>query len=168
LLITVSPFQANVGERFTFTVEVTNIGSAPANDAVLTDSFPDYIDVESVTTSKGTPPNRSPHSLSVNIGTVIPGEKITITIVVRANNRKLTTETVQNTVYLYYDSNGIRTAFANYRIVVTTLPGTGELPLNWQDESRDTMLIVQVLLIGGLGLILSGLGLGMEGGSNKY
>jgi LPXTG-site transpeptidase (sortase) family protein len=158
LSMVVSPFQANVGGSFTFTIKVTNIGTTSANDAVLTDSFPDYIDVISVTTTKGTQ-NRSIHSASVNIGTVSPGEEITITIVVRANSRKLTTETVTNTVTLYYDSSGIRTASTSYRIVVTTLPGTGELPLDWQDASNEPLLIIQVLLMLGLGIILTGLGI---------
>lgn len=158
LSMTVSPFQANIGQNFTFTVDVTNIGTAPANDAILTDSFPDYIDVISVTTSKGTA-SKSIHSASVNIGTVIPGEKITVTIIVRANNRKLTSETVTNTVTLYYDTSGIRTASASYRIIVTTLPGTGDLPLDWEDTSAEPLLFIQVLLMIVLGVILTGLGI---------
>lgn len=160
LSITVSPFQANVGGRFTFTIKVTNIGTALANNVILTDPFPDFINVESVSTTKGIP-SRAIHSASVIIGTVSPGEEITITIIVRANNRKLTTETVTNTITLQYDSSGIRTASVSYRIIVTTLPGTGDLPLDWQNTSKDWVLVIQGALIGGLGLVLCGLGIWM-------
>lgn len=136
MTISVNPLQAKINESFAFTVKITNQGYAPADNSVLSDSFPSYIDVISVTTSKGTV-SRSTHSLIVNIGTINPDVTVTITINARVNSSLTRTETVSNVVTLSYNIGFEKTASVSYKAVLTsTLPGTGQLPLRTQAPSN--------------------------------
>jgi LPXTG-site transpeptidase (sortase) family protein len=156
--VKVSPYQAKVNENFIFTIEVTNNGTGPAVASIVSDSFPSFIDVKTVTTTKGTP-TKSRHSLTVSIGTILPGEKITIKVDVRVNSSATQTEIVTNIVTLTYDGGNTKTASVRYKVIVTTLPGTGELPLDWQDTTSDWFGFVQLGLLAALGLVLLMLGL---------
>ncbi|MBN2147057.1 MAG: sortase [Anaerolineales bacterium] len=154
----VTPTEAKVGQKFTFTIEVENKGSGPTDDAVIADSFPTYIDVETVTTTKGSA-QKSAHSFTVSLGPVIGNEKITITVVVKVNGNATKTETLPNVVTLTY-GNQTKTASVNYKVVVTGLPGTGELPLNWRESSapeRSGLLGVMLMGLMGLLLLLAGI-----------
>lgn len=159
LTVKVTPTQANIGGSFTFTIKVVNTGTGPTTDAVIADSFPSYIDVTSVTTSKGSV-QKSAHSFTVTLGPVLGGEEITITVVAKVNNSASKTETISNVVTLSYGTT-TKTASVNYKILITGLPGTGELPLDWRERSippppGPSLLTVSLLgLLGGL-LVLSG------------
>lgn len=60
----------------------------------------------------------------------MPNETVTIVIEVKVNSSVTKTETLTNTVTLTYENNKSRTASTYYKVIVTsTLPGTGELPL---------------------------------------
>lgn len=157
--VKVTPTEARIGQSFTFSIEVINSGNGPSADAVVADSFPAYIDVDTVTTSKGTV-QKSAHSFTVALGPIIGGEKITITAVVKVNSSATKTETLSNVVTLTY--GGVtKTASVSYKVVVTGLPGTGELPLDWRERLRparadsDQMAVTLLGLLGGL-LLLSG------------
>jgi len=150
LTITVAPSQAKVNESFTFTIKVGNTGTGPTNSNLLVDSFPTYIDVINVTSSKGTI-TKLTHSFSVLIGDVYPGEIITITAVVRVNSTLTRTESLTNLVSLNYNGNLSKTASVGYMVVYQTLPPTGELPLNWREDGIKPLAMLPGILLMGLG-----------------
>lgn len=135
LTVSVSPTQARTNQTLTFTIRLTNPGTAPALNANLVNSYPSFIDVNSVTITQGTA-TKSTHSVSVALGDVMPGSNITITIVVRINSTLTVTQTVTNQVSLTYNSNLVRTAAVAYSVIPTSvLPGTGQLPVSTQPAS---------------------------------
>jgi LPXTG-site transpeptidase (sortase) family protein len=129
LSVSVSPLQARVNQSLTFTIRVTNPGTAPAFSAVLTDNFPTFIDVINVTFDVGVV-TKTNHSVTVNLGDLMPGANATITILTRVNSSLTRSQTVSNVATITYNTNLVRTASVVYSaILASTLPGTGELPL---------------------------------------
>ncbi len=156
LSVTVSPSQAKVNESLTFTIKVGNTGTVATTNNIVVNSFPSYIDVLSVTTSQGTI-TKLTHSFNALIGEVEPGAAITISAVVRVNSTLTRSETLTNVVTLSYNAASSLTASVQYKVVFSTLPGTGELPLNWSGERVKPSEIVPGLLLLGLGGILLGM-----------
>jgi LPXTG-site transpeptidase (sortase) family protein len=124
---------------------------------MVLDSFPTYIDVITVSSTRGST-TKLTHSFVVSIGELNPGETITITTVVKVNTTLTRTETQNNVVTMTYDVSKSITASVSYRAVYSTLPPTGDLPLNWRESTiKPTTLIPWIILIGS-GLILLFLG----------
>ena len=141
LVISVSPSEAHVYDYLTFTIKVTNPGLAPAANAILTDPFPAYLDVQSVTTDRGTY-TKDTHATEVIIGSVYPNDVINIKIVVRVNNTINSTLTTDHTATLNYSGASPKTAKVSYRIIAgTTLPPTGELPIEPEVSPPDWSLL---------------------------
>ena len=153
LKVAVQPAEAKVNENFTFAIEVGNNGTGPTRNNVAVDAFPTYIDVLSVTTSRGTI-TKLAHSFVVTIGDVAPGEKITIIAGMKVNSTLNRTETVANVITLTYDVSLSMTASVNYKVVFQTLPPTGELPLNLRDTRLLPGAMVPGILLLGLGVSL--------------
>jgi len=155
LKVAVQPAEAKINENFSFAIEVGNNGTGPTRNNMVLDYFPTYIDVLTVTTSRGTI-TKLAQQFVVAIGDIYPGEKITIVAGVKVNSTLNRTETVANVVTLTYDVSKSVTASVNYKVVFQTLPPTGELPLNWQDtQLKPAAMIPGILLIGlGAGLLL--------------
>lgn len=150
LKVAVQPSQAKINENFSFAIEVGNNGSGPTTNNIVLDSFPTYIDVLTVTTSRGTI-TKLAHSFVVTIGEVVPGEKITIVAGVKVNSTLTRTETVANVITLTYDVSKSMTASVNYKVIFQTLPPTGELPLNWRSSQFGSISLLPGLLVLGLG-----------------
>ena len=153
LSISVTPSQAKVNESLTFTIKIGNTGTAPTSDNIIVDSFPTYIDVLTVATSKGTI-TKLTHSFTASIGDVNPGDIVTITAVVKVNSTLTRTETLTNIVTMTYNQTKSITSSVGYQVVFQTLPPTGELPLNWRQERIKPVALIPGLLIIGLGGIL--------------
>lgn len=154
LVVKVTPTAAAIGQRFTFTIDVSNGGTGPAEGVVLADSFPSYIDVESVTSQRGTV-SRSAHSFTVSMGQVFPGEKISVTAVVKVNGNAAQTETISNVVTMTYLPDKSKTASVSYKVIVDALPGTGGPPVVLAEgRAVNRANLTQSLLAGLLGLIL--------------
>jgi LPXTG-site transpeptidase (sortase) family protein len=137
LRVVVTPSEAKVNERFTFTITAGNTGAAPMRDVIIINNpFSTVITVETVTVSPAEHGivTKLTNSFTVVLGDVYPNELITITATVRVNNTLTQTARLQNTVTMTYDSSRTLTASVNYTVVVTTLPGTGQLPLNWRQH----------------------------------
>ena len=129
LTVSVSPLQARVNQSLTFTVRVTNPGTAPAHNAVVFNSFPTFIDVINVTFDEGVV-TKTIHSVSVDLDNLAPGANTTISILTRVNSSLTSSQTLSNIVSLTYNTNLVRTASVVYGVIAsTTLPGTGDLPL---------------------------------------
>jgi LPXTG-site transpeptidase (sortase) family protein len=141
VVISVSPSEAHVYDYLTFTIIVTNPGLAPAANSLLTDAFPAYLDVQTVTTDRGTY-TKDTHSTTVIIGSVYPNDVITIKIVVRVNNTIKSTLWENHTTTLTYGGAYTRTDYVSYHIIAgTTLPPTGELPIEPQASPPDWSLL---------------------------
>jgi LPXTG-site transpeptidase (sortase) family protein len=152
---TVSGSPAKVNEGMTFTIKVGNTGTGPNGNNLVSDSFPSDIDVISVTSTKGTATKLS-HSFTVAIGTVSPGEVVTITAVVKVNSSLTRTETRTNVATLTSDLTA-KNASASYRVTYQSLPGTGELPLNWRGENITLLPLITgiIALLVGIALLLA-------------
>jgi len=78
--------EAKIGDEITFTIRVTNNGPGTAEDVVVTDPIPDYLDVIEATTTSGDV-SSSGRTVIVTIGKVHAGDEVTIRIRVRVNER---------------------------------------------------------------------------------
>jgi uncharacterized repeat protein (TIGR01451 family) len=76
--------EARVGDEVTFTITVTNRGTAAANDVVVTDPFPEYLDVLEATTTRGNITSNG-RTVIITIGRVEETDTITIRIRTRVN-----------------------------------------------------------------------------------
>jgi LPXTG-site transpeptidase (sortase) family protein len=146
ITIGVSGSPANVGSNLVFTIKVGNSGTGPTTNNNVSDSFPTYLDLLTVTTTAGSV-NKLSHSFVVAVGDVNPGVIITIVATVRVNSSLTRTETQTNTVILTYNAVQQKTAGVSYRVVYQTLPGTGELPLNWQESSVKPLVMLPGILL---------------------
>jgi len=153
ILVVVTPAQAKVNEGFTFTIEAGNKGGITTQNNIVFDSFPTYIDVSTVTTSRGTI-TKLTHSFVVTIGDIVPNEKITIIAVVKVNSTLTRTEINSNLVTLAYNYSKSITSSVNYTSVYQALPPTGELPLNWRDTRLKPAALIPGILLLGLGAVL--------------
>lgn len=149
----VSPSQAKVNELLTFTVSIRNDGSAPVTGALLSDNFYSYIDVQNVTTTKGSI-SKTQHAVQVSLTTIAPGETIVVVIPVRVNSSLTSTMTLENRATLTASNMNPRTTSVYYTIIVTqTLPGTGELPVE-KIESNSLGGMLSGSLVGAALLVL--------------
>jgi len=137
--VSVSPSEGRVGDTFKFTAKLTNPGAAPASNAFLSDSFPTNISISSATTTKGTV-SKSDYSLTVSLGSLMPGEVITVTVNARVNSAT-TTQTLTNVFTLTYDGTKTKTGSTTYKVNASGLPGTGEMPLDVATPPVDWSLI---------------------------
>ena len=156
LSVSVSPSQAKVNETLTFTIKVGNTGTVATTSNIVVDSFPTYIDVLSVTTSHGTI-TKLTHSFNALLGDVEPGAVITISAEVRVNSTLTRSETLTNVVTLSYNAAASLSASVQYKVVFSTLPGTGQLPLNWREARVRPSSIVPSILLMCFGGILLGM-----------
>ena len=75
---------ARTGDTVTFTLVVTNLGDAAADNVVASDNLPNGFDFIQVTTTRGTVTVIG-RAATISIGTVQPGETVTITLVTTVN-----------------------------------------------------------------------------------
>jgi len=166
-----SPSQASVGETVTFTLAVTNQGTAPAPNVVVTDALPSIFDVTAVNVSGaplgtlvnvtpviGTGP--APYTVVVTLGAdLAASDLVTIQIVTKVNSlgnppinntASLTTSALTDVVANDADSISI-----NVRNSVRRLPATGfakglktvlgTQPLDLKYAATDVMLEIPSL-----------------------
>jgi uncharacterized repeat protein (TIGR01451 family)/MYXO-CTERM domain-containing protein len=84
----VSPSEAQIGDIVDFTITVTNHGGETADDVVVTDQLPDFLDVVDAQTSKGTIAT-SGRTVVTTIGSVAPDEVVIIHIHAQVNAQAL-------------------------------------------------------------------------------
>ncbi|GAB4515100.1 MAG: hypothetical protein OHK0046_18100 [Anaerolineae bacterium] len=141
------PGQTGVtGERLRWDVTVTNRGSAPGVNVVLTDTLVAALQVERVETPKGTATING-QTVTLTIETLAPGETFLFSIYTRV----LQGATIDNTICLRADNLG-QERCATGR-AVSQLPNTGETPF-WRDWLLPTsigVLLAGVMIIRGRG-----------------
>jgi len=72
----------SVGDTVEFTLSVTNLGSSPAADVVIEDSLPAFLALDGVSATRGDV-SVSGATVRVLVGTLEPGETVTVRITVR-------------------------------------------------------------------------------------
>jgi LPXTG-site transpeptidase (sortase) family protein len=168
----VFPTQVYTAQSATYTIVVNNTGTAPATSVTVTDQFSTFVDILSVTTTKGTSTtNTSTRRVSVDIGTMNPNEVVTITVIVRVNSTATFNTTVPNTAsvsYVFGGTTSSRTSNSvSFQLYVTgTLPVTGgveldHLGLNYRGVPYFPA-VLSALLLGLLGLIAIIYGIAMR------
>ena len=79
---TVNPSNGVPNDIITFSIQVRNNETQPQTNVVVTDRILDFLEIVSVTTTKGTVAING-QDIRVDIGTLEPGETVTITITAR-------------------------------------------------------------------------------------
>lgn len=122
--------EARIGDEIVFTLTVGNRGTDTAEDVVVTDPIPDYLDVIEASTTRGNV-SSSGRTVIVDIGRVAPGDEVSIRIRVRVNERAQPPEG-RNGVTVSTsspgDDPGNNTSQVTFRIVVdaTATPAPAE------------------------------------------
>lgn len=162
----VSPTEAKVNERFTFSFVVyNNHPTVQATNVVFTNTFPSYLTYYSSSPSGGSF-NSSSHVFTINLGTINASSSKTVTVVMTVGSAASSTQILNNVgtarflhgdIYQWRQSNTVQ-----YRILGTsTLPGTGFAPV--KDESPEKpavfylvfFLALLIIALGAGGIILS-------------
>jgi LPXTG-site transpeptidase (sortase) family protein len=117
------------------------------------DSLPGFLDISSVTTSKGSKTSDQ-HSVTVYIGTLNVNETVTININAKVNASAVT-GTLTNTGTVTYDVNKTASKSVSYRVVGSGLPGTGELPIEPQERAGPDLSLLFLSITFGLGAIFA-------------
>ena len=125
----VSPKEARKNQNLTFTVKVTNSGTASATNVVVKDTFPSYLDIKSRSTTRGSV-TISSRTYTADVGTLAANQSATIIIITQVNSSATTTKSFQNSAELTYkEGTTLKTKTSDkvsYKIIgTTTLPGTG-------------------------------------------
>jgi LPXTG-site transpeptidase (sortase) family protein len=158
ITLSVTPGEARVGERFTFRISVTNTGTSPAFNVLVTDTFSSFLDISGAATTLGTvSTNAAARTVNVNVGTINPNQTVTITILMTVNNSATVTTTQTHNSTMIYLYNGIlfsKTSNAVFYRIVITLPDTGGLEQEGIPPGRPPYLPA---LIAGAGLFIVGI-----------
>jgi LPXTG-site transpeptidase (sortase) family protein len=140
------------GNTLTFTIKVSNTGSAPAVDVTVTDNINSVLNISSVSTTKGTyTVNTSTRTVTVNVGSLSPNQSATITIVTKVNTTATTTATYTNYARLSHKYGGVTFSINSNTVSFTvqisgTLPPTGLAPIN-PDYEEDSGIFLPLLII---------------------
>jgi hypothetical protein len=146
-----SPELALPGDTVTFTITVTNKGTASATNIVVTDPISDLLILKSATTSQGTAIING-STVTFTIGTVNPGQVITLIVVTQVKGTVKPPQDVINTASI--NGSG-KSASATVRITTGALPATGEHPADSSNSSLAKITLLIVIILGLVGVILS-------------
>jgi LPXTG-site transpeptidase (sortase) family protein len=164
ITLSVSPNQIKTNQNATYTIKVSNTGTAPMTTVVVEDTFSTYLDITKATTTLGTATvNSSTRKVTVTVNTLNANQDFTISVVVRANATATTNQTVTNSArltYIFGGATGTRTsASVSLSILATsTLPGTGGIELSQPDvkPSAGIPALIAAMLLGMIGLVSLG------------
>ncbi len=154
---TVNPSNGLPNDLLTFSIQVRNNDGLPQTDVVFTDRILDFLEIVSVSSTKGTA-SFSGQDARVEIGTLEVGETVTVTIVTRIRPSAQSGDSGVNIASVSTNSGSggpgtVVTSSNPVAISVGQAPPTG-LP------NTASVAESNPLLIGG-GLILLGLGMGI-------
>lgn len=126
---TVAPGVVSIGQDATWTITVSNVGSATANDQTIIDNVPVGLEILSTTADRGTV-TVSGQQVTWFIPNIDPGETLRATIQTRV------TQDVESQIII----NEVSGSTAQI-VIVSTLPATGErpwwAPCRWVGTCRD-------------------------------
>ncbi len=145
------------GEQVTFTIIATNPTGSALTGVVITDTLDAaFFDaILELSTTKGTTAITGPLSATVTIGTLAPGETVTVTILARVRGDITGAKDTQNVALMV--SNETDPIAAQAVVALITLPNTGYPPSGTVDQST---VLLQVARLGVLIALLAGVLLG--------
>jgi len=156
IIKSVLPTTVRPGQSLSFTIKVSNTGTAPATEVVVSDTFQSVLNISSVQTTKGSyTVNSSTRTVTINIGTLFPNELVTIIVVSKVNTSASSTSTYTNFARLTYKfgstTSTLNSNTVTYKVEVTpTLPGTGSTNIGPDDSGPSdmfwTILFASVIL----------------------
>jgi LPXTG-site transpeptidase (sortase) family protein len=122
--------QAAIGDSVTYTITVTNNGNEDAEDVTVTDTLPSNLQLDSANSTKGTTTLTPPRTVTVDIGTIAPGEIITIKIdaTIISGSPSTITNTAHLTTSTTTDNPLNNTGSTSITIPTSLLPQTGFAP----------------------------------------
>ncbi|MBN1286949.1 MAG: DUF11 domain-containing protein [Anaerolineae bacterium] len=123
---------ARIGDQVTFFIEVYNNGTLPVDGVVVSDPIPAILDILNVTTTRGTV-NIVGNTVEVSIGTLNPGDRVSIVITTRVNQSAVAGDTARNTAYLSDAGGGIWPSNTTDTLIEL---GVGELPETGKAENK--------------------------------
>lgn len=148
--------QVKPGETINFTIVVGNHGNVDAVNVQVRDTLPDYLDLVSVVTTKGTVTING-RGFLVDIGTVGVTEIITIKVTAKGN-ATMKAGACTNVAFLNTSSGGDNpnnnTSFANYVCGEVVNPPTGGAPT--ENGGLVIALLAAGLLMIGASFLLNG------------
>jgi LPXTG-site transpeptidase (sortase) family protein len=155
--------QLTFGQTLTFTITVRNNGTAPALNVRLSDSLEAYayLRVTNPTTTQGTTriEGNANRTVIADIGTINPNEVVTVTFQISVITTPATTQSLFNTATITFEwpqgtTSQTRSATSSVFTVLggSTLPGTGELPLEVSPKWSDLDAVPFIIVLGGLTL----------------
>lgn len=144
----VNPPFALPGQNVTWTITVTNPGTVPVNNVVVSDSMPSQIQIISVRSTGGVVTVNG-QQVTINIGTLNPGQTITTTIDGQVRNNVGVPFVITNVATLTAD--GFLMDASADLLSAARLPATGESP--W------SAVRIPLLALGALGIGAAGYGL---------
>ena len=97
----VNPYEAGIGEQFTFEIVIENTGDAPALNIIVSDQYPDVLTIDNVTSTVGTV-SVIQNQVIVNVASLDVGNQITITVLTTVNQNAVDNTTHYNTAYIEY------------------------------------------------------------------
>ncbi len=162
ITVSVSPSSVRTGQNATYTIKVSNSGSAAVTDVEMTDTFSQYLDIVSASTNKGSRDiNESSRRVTASIGTLNAGQTATITVVAKVNNVARANLTVSNSASVTYKFGGSSftksSSSASFQIVFSsTLPGTGGIELPTKSAETPGLQGYLVALISAILLAMVG------------
>jgi uncharacterized repeat protein (TIGR01451 family) len=119
------PSLALPGEIVRWIITVTNNGTGPATNVVITDTVPDPFIVIGAETPVGTF-TITGQTVTFFLGTLNPGQSVTVVIVTRVRDDIVPPISVTNEAALTWDGGTRRTATGTVRVVRQELPATGQ------------------------------------------
>jgi len=122
---------AQPGSPVHFTLTVTNIGTAPALGVIVTDVVPSPLILQSAAATQGTfSVNQATNTVTFNIGTVNPGQLVTLTVNTLVSPSAKPPIDITNTATLNDNQGHTSSSSAPIHVTVGGLPATGEHPVN--------------------------------------
>jgi fimbrial isopeptide formation D2 family protein len=144
---------AQVGDLVQYTLEVSNPNGVDVYNVVITDPLPEVVDFISTNTPQGSYNyDAASRTLTYDIGTLVGGQALDITIVVRVNSKATPPDQFSNAATLTWDDG--RSVTSNtvvVTIIPSTLPQTGEGP-----GLGEIVVMAGALLLGLAGLGVTG------------
>jgi LPXTG-site transpeptidase (sortase) family protein len=152
--------QLSFGQTLTFTITIRNNGTAPALKVRLSDSLEAYayLRVTNPTTTQGTAriEGNANRTVIADIGTINPNEVVTVTFQISVITTPASTQSLFNTATITFEwpegTTQTRSATSSVFTVLggSTLPGTGELPLETSPNPSGSDTQSVIIALGGL------------------
>jgi LPXTG-site transpeptidase (sortase) family protein len=159
----VNPTRVFAGQTATYTLVVTNNGSAPATNVVVTDTLSSLFEIVQASATRGSA-DVDGQTVTFGIGTVNPGEVITLTILIRVSPGATATGDIPNVATLAHLSSGVSASENSNTVILRILgdiilPVTGEEPTGSEPAGLAGWIGIVNLTVRLIGLVFLAFGI---------